>query len=268
MPLINLGPSPQWRNATAPLLGVAAALAFLAAAVGVEAVVLTAGPEPGVVLDWLPLAAAGAALLLAWRAKGALREASLVATVALVALFPAMDPTAEPWMVAGPLAAIAATLLLGFQPATRMVAAVPALAGALLALDLLPGASAAAVGLALAGLVPLALWFLVPHASGWRRVPFLAHLAVAVLIPVAFLAAVLISVAAFGLSASTDVTAGFSGGPSPGALLAIALALAYPAALVAIWRSRRARDFTLPSLALPAASPTQAPKANDSGEQA
>ncbi|MFA5944018.1 MAG: hypothetical protein WC876_06085 [Candidatus Thermoplasmatota archaeon] len=267
MAFVSLGPSPRWRDATSPLLGLAAALALLVAAVAIEAVVLTMGAEPGIVLDWLPLAAAGAALLLSLRSAGVLREAALTATVALVALFPIMDPTPEAWMVAGPLAALAAILLLGLLPATRMVAAVPALAGALLALDLLPAAAAAAIGLTLAVLVPLALWFLVPHASGWRRVPFLAHLAAALLIPLAFLAVVLVSVATVGLTLSTD-SSGFSGGPGPVTLVIAALAVAYPAIVLVLWRSRRAQAFTLPSLALPAGVARGASHANESGEQA
>ncbi|MEA3136399.1 MAG: hypothetical protein QOJ26_1076 [Thermoplasmata archaeon] len=262
-----LGPSPRLHGIKPPFVGLLAALAFLAAAIGLDALVAGNGGTPGILLDWLPLVAAAAAIVLTVRSTGALREASITATIAVLALFAIANPHPQPWMYTAPLAAVLLVLGLTLAATTRMVAALPALAGALGALELLPSDGTISVfAIAVAGLFLLALWFAVPHYSGWRRVPFLAHLAAGLLIPAAFAAVIVMSLANDGFS--TSAIGSFDGGPSVGTILAIAAAIAYPIAVVLLWRSQRAREFTLPSVAVPQmAARSRSMDANESSDQ-
>lgn len=265
----RLGPAPAWRDAVPPLTGILVASAVAALAIAIEAIVLLGPSTPGVVLDWFPLVAAAATFLLAIRGAGPLRGVWLACSITLLALFPALDPDPMRWMYAAPLVAIGMTLGLRLAPATRVVAAVPALAGLLGVFEILPATTATTVlAIAAVGACLLAVWFLIPHASGWRRVPYLALLAVALAIPLAFGAVLAGSLVTDGIARPPQGAEGWAGGPGALALAGAAIAIALPIALVMLWSNASAQAFLLPSRPLPH---TPRPRAHDpfeTGEQA
>lgn len=248
----RLGPSPAWRDAAPPLTGILVASAAAAVAIALEALVLLGPFKPGVVLDWLPLGAAAVAFLLALHVTGPMRDVWLTVSIALLALFPVVHPGPERWMYAAPLVAIAMALGLRLAPATRVVAALPALAGMLVVFEILAtGTATTLAALVAVGAFLLALWFLLPHASGWRRVPFLALMTLALAIPVAFGAVLASSLVTDGLARPADGSDGSASGPSVLALASAAIAVAVPIGLVLLWRSANAQGFLLPSVPVP-----------------
>lgn len=237
---------------TFPVLGLFAAFALCAAVAALELLLTRNAPNPGLLLDWFPLVAAAGAFLLALRATESVRESAMAATIAFLALFPLVNPSPALWMYAGPAVAVVMALGLQLAPATRIVAAVPALTGLLVAVALLPSGNATtSLMLTLVALYLLALMFLVPTASGLRRIPFAASVALGLLIPLAFAAALAINVATAGVTTSSDRSDGFAGGPGLLTLALLALVVAYPIVVLRLGRSPRAQAFLLPSFPLP-----------------
>lgn len=131
----SAAPALTWAEAQAPVLGLCAAAVLALAALTLDTVLAGAG-EPGAILDWFPLAAAGVALLAALRGTGALREGALAAMVGFLAMVPLLHPAPAPWMYAVPLAAAVVALGVTLAPTTRAVVALPALGGLLAMMEL------------------------------------------------------------------------------------------------------------------------------------
>jgi hypothetical protein len=138
MPTTYIGrPALQWAEAPAPLLGLLVAALASSAMVAVDTL-LAGSTRPGILLDWLPLVAAGSAAAVALLWAGSVRHVAVTVAITLLAVFPLLDPAPQPWMYAAPLAAAALALGLLLTPTTQALVALPALAGLLSMLELLP----------------------------------------------------------------------------------------------------------------------------------
>lgn len=256
---LRLAPAPAWRETLPALVGLAAAVLVAVAGITIEAALAKDGMKPGAVLGRLPLLAAAACAVAALRTHGGRHEAFVAATVSTLALFIAVHPKPETWMYPFPILAAAAAFALRLAPATRMVVALPVVAGLLVLLEVFARqAPSTPTVLLVVGLCLLALWFLVPQESGWRRIPFLVHLGVSLVVPVAFAAVLLGSLVTVGISTPRDWD-GFSGGPDLGTLLGVALLVGYPYGVWRLWIHPKARAFLLPTLPLPRFGPPPPP---------
>lgn len=238
-----LGPAPHLPSTGPAFAGIAAAVVVAVVCIVLDTLVASRTKlDPGDLLTWIPSAAAVLMGLAALATQGRSHVVLTAAALSLPCLLTALHPDPPRWMFAVAPAAALLTLVIRLDAPTRMVLAIPALAGIIIvSMGLLEASEQQSVVTMLTILAYLfGIAFAVPFESGWRRAPFTLHL---------LLAAALIGL---GIAAAPSVLmnalTGGEGADAGAILLGIAFVIGYPILTWLLWTRDAARDYQLPTL--------------------
>jgi hypothetical protein len=250
---VSWGPRPRGREALPAIVGLAGGILAIIGLVSLDSLLATrTALKPNDVLGWAPASLAGA-LLLAWFfLPGRSRDAGFAAFTTVAALLPAVDLDSPWWAYVVAAGGSVPWALLRLAPATRVVTTMPVAVGLALALTsfLAGDAATTAVAIGLFATLSFLLWFQIPYASGWRRVPFLLHYGVAAVAVVSVVVAA-IGLAVAGAFSMPDGAGDLGEGGIAGVLTALAwlgALLAYPFAVWRLWHSGRAQAICVPGV--------------------